>query len=453
MILLTKLKGIISTGQQRSVLIKKNIIVSVLNKGISFIVSFLLVRYTINYVNPEQYGIWLTITSISYWISLFDFGLTNGLRNRLAESLGNNDYILSRKYISTTYILLAIIFGMIAIIMLIANNFINWSSFLKLDSSQEPMLKSVFSIVLVCFCTSMIVRIIHTVFTADQRPSVSAVIGTFESIVVLIIILILTKSTEGSLIKLAYANSASKVIMIILITIFVFIFLPRYSRIRPGLKYIDFSLSKDILVLGGKFLLIQISMLVIFQVINFIIMRNLGAENVTLYNVLYKYYGAIHTAFIVFLTPFWSASTDAYVKNDITWIRNSIKKLQLFFIILVCIQIIMVMISPWLLKVWLNVEIAVPWSTNIMMAIYLLVASYSALYLYFINGIGKITMQMIVYISYASVSLPLMIVGAKLFGLNAIIFVITVLNIILIVVGKIQVEKILSRSAKGLWDK
>lgn len=451
--LLTKLKGIISTGQQRSVLIKKNIIVSVLNKGISFIVSFLLVRYTINYVNPEQYGIWLTITSISYWISLFDFGLTNGLRNRLAESLSKQNYILSKKYISTTYVLLGIIFGLIAIIMIVANSFINWSTFLKLDGDIEPLLKNVFNIVIVCFCTSMVVRIIHTVFIADQRPSISAIVGTFESIIVLAIILILTKTTEGNLVNLAYANSGSKVIMIIIITIMVFLLVPRYSRIKPGLKYVDLSLSKDILVLGGKFLLIQISMLVIYQAINFIIMRNLGAESVTLYNVLYKYYGAVNTIFIVFLTPFWSASTDAYVNGDITWIRNGIKKMRLLFILLIVVQIILAIISPWLLKLWLNVTIEVPWSTNIMMAIYLLIVSYTALYLYFINGIGKITMQMIVYISYACVSLPLMIIGSKIFGLNAIIFVITILNVILIIIGKIQIEKILSRSAKGLWNK
>ena len=451
--LLTKLKGIISTGQQRSVLIKKNIIVSVLNKGISFIVSFLLVRYTINYVSTEQYGIWLTITSISYWISLFDFGLTNGLRNRLAESLSKQNYILSKKYISTTYVLLGIIFGLIAIIMIVANSFINWSTFLKLDGDIEPLLKNVFNIVIVCFCTSMVVRIIHTVFIADQRPSISAIVGTFESIIVLAIILILTKTTEGNLVNLAYANSGSKVIMIIIITIMVFLLVPRYSRIKPGLKYVDLSLSKDILVLGGKFLLIQISMLVIYQAINFIIMRNLGAESVTLYNVLYKYYGAVNTIFIVFLTPFWSASTDAYVNGDITWIRNGIKKMRLFFILLIVVQIILVIISPWLLKLWLNVTIEVPWSTNIMMAIYLLIVSYTALYLYFINGIGKITMQMIVYISYACVSLPLMIIGSKIFGLNAIIFVITILNVILIIIGKIQIEKILSRSAKGLWNK
>ena len=241
--------------------------------------------------------------------------------------------------------------------------------------------------------------------------------------------------------------------MIIIITIMVFLLVPRYSRIKPGLKYVDLSLSKDILVLGGKFLLIQISMLVIYQAINFIIMRNLGAESVTLYNVLYKYYGAVNTIFIVFLTPFWSASTDAYVNGDITWIRNGIKKMRLFFILLIVVQIILVIISPWLLKLWLNVTIEVPWSTNIMMAIYLLIVSYTALYLYFINGIGKITMQMIVYISYACVSLPLMIIGSKIFGLNAIIFVITILNVILIIIGKIQIEKILSRSAKGLWNK
>lgn len=447
------LKYKFNSGQKRSILIKANVVISIINKGVSFIVSFLLVRFTINYVDSEQYGIWLTITSLSYWISLFDFGLTNGMRNKLAESLSNDNYLLAKKYISTTYILLAIIFSFVAIILLIINKFVSWSSFLKLEENIDCTLNYVFIIVIICFCLSMIVRTIHTVFIADQRPALSAIMGTVESASVLIIIIILTNTTkEGSLINLAYANSATKIIIMILISIFTFLFIPRYIKIKPGLKFIDLKLSKNILGLGGKFLIIQLSMLLIYQVINFIIIRNLGAEEVTLYNVLYKYYGAVNTAFVVFLTPFWSASTDAYIKGDINWIKKSINKLNLIFLCLTGIQIILIIISPWLLKVWLNVDIIVPRSTNVLMAIYLLVLSYSSLYMYFINGIGKITLQMIIYIIYACLSIPIMIIGTKIYGLNALIIVIIILNLILILLGKIQIEKLLSFSAKGIWN-
>lgn len=451
--LIDKIRNLIFCGQDRSSVLKINIIVSVLNKGVSFIVSFLLVTVTISYVNTEQYGIWLTITSISYWVSLFDFGLTHGLRNRLAEAISLGDDALAKKYVSTTYVVLSIIFIPLLMILLLLNHYILWTTFLNLDASLEPTLKVVFSIVISCFCVTSVLRIISTVFIADQRPALSAILDTICFIAIFVFIIILMKITTGNLVYLAIANSITKLIILAIVSIITFAFVKRYKVYRPSIKSVDFSLTKKILGLGGKFFVIQVSMLLIYQLVNFIITRYLGPENVTLYNVTNKYYSAINTAFIVFLTPFWSASTDAFVKHDYEWIKNSVKKLRWFFLILIIVQIILVIVSPWLMKIWLHATVVVPWSTNVLMALYMLALTYSSLYMYFINGIGKISLQMIIYLLYAVVSLPLMILGAKYIGLNSIIILTTTINALLIVFGKTQMNRILEGTAKGIWNK
>ena len=38
--------------------------------------------------------------------------------------------------------------------------------------------------------------------------------------------------------------------------------------------------------------------------------------------------------FTIFLEPFWSASTEAYFKKDIQWIKNAIKKYNYLNIII-----------------------------------------------------------------------------------------------------------------------
>ena len=73
-------------GSERSVIIKKNIVQSSGFKVASIIISLLVVPITIDYVNAEQYGIWLTLSSIVHWISYFDLGLGHGLRNKFAEA-------------------------------------------------------------------------------------------------------------------------------------------------------------------------------------------------------------------------------------------------------------------------------------------------------------------------------------------------------------------------------
>ncbi|MDR1742681.1 MAG: hypothetical protein LBR48_02540, partial [Dysgonamonadaceae bacterium] len=64
----TKLNRIINSRlagkSERSTNAVKNIVASFGIKGVSIAVQLLLVPMTINYVNPTQYGIWLTLSSI-----------------------------------------------------------------------------------------------------------------------------------------------------------------------------------------------------------------------------------------------------------------------------------------------------------------------------------------------------------------------------------------------------
>ena len=92
-----------------------NILISFFFRGGSILLSFILVPLTINYIKPDAYGVWLTITSLVGWIAMFDIGIANGLRNRLSESLAANDYEKSRTYVSTTYV----ITGLIAFLLIL----------------------------------------------------------------------------------------------------------------------------------------------------------------------------------------------------------------------------------------------------------------------------------------------------------------------------------------------
>jgi O-antigen/teichoic acid export membrane protein len=58
-----------------------NIASSFVIKGASILLSLLLVPLTLDYLNPYEYGIWLTLSSVLMWINYFDIGLGNGLRN------------------------------------------------------------------------------------------------------------------------------------------------------------------------------------------------------------------------------------------------------------------------------------------------------------------------------------------------------------------------------------
>src|ERR1700712_3937029 len=131
----TNLLQLINRGHERSVKAKKNIIKSVLLKGGSLIVSLILMPLTINYVNPTQYGIWLTLSSVIAWAAFFDIGMGNGLKNKLAAAIALGDTARARSYVTTTYFMLIIISVLMFVVFFFVNPLINWSGILGVKSS------------------------------------------------------------------------------------------------------------------------------------------------------------------------------------------------------------------------------------------------------------------------------------------------------------------------------
>src|SRR5665647_651981 len=150
-------------GQDRSIKIKKNILASFVIKGFSIAISIILVPLTINYVNPTQYGIWLTLSSIITWFSFFDIGFGHGLRNKFAEALAKGEEELARIYVSTTYAILCIIIGIVLILFLCINPFINWAKILNTTQEMAGELSILAGIVFIFFCLRFIFQLVTTV--------------------------------------------------------------------------------------------------------------------------------------------------------------------------------------------------------------------------------------------------------------------------------------------------
>jgi O-antigen/teichoic acid export membrane protein len=450
--IICSIRNKLSPSNERSLNVFRNILASFGLKGISILISLLLVPLTINYVSPSMYGIWLTLISIVGWVAYFDVGLAHGFRNRFAEAKAINDTILARKLVSTTYVSLILIFSFSLLIMTIINSRLNWGEILNVDQSLNAGLTKVFFILISVFCVQMILNIFLALLTADQKPALSSMINTVGQLISLIMIFILSKTEEGNLIHLSLVLSGIPCITIFIFTIIMFCF-SKYKIYSPCIKYIDFSLIKNILHLGGNFFIIQISILFIFQFTNIILLRVQGSEAVTEYNIAHKYFNIIYMVAVIILTPFWSAFTDAYTKKDFIWMKNIYNKLSKIWFIAVVGYIIMLLISPYLYKIWLHNAVSIPFSLSLVMGLYILILSRANLYMYLINGTGKLKMQLIIYLCFAIISMPMLIFSSNYGGgIGVVCFFILVYSMQAIL-SHIQLSKIINNKAVGIWNK
>ena len=302
-------KGLITRGHDRSVNIKKNILGLFVIRGLSIAISFILVPLTIHYINPTRYGIWLTLSSIIGWFGFFDIGFGNGLRNRFAEAITKGEDELARIYISTTYAILSLIITVLLVTFFCINPFINWTKILNAPAGMGRELGLLALIVFTFFCLQFVLQLITTVITANQRPAKASMFNFLGSLVSLLIIFILTKTTSGNLIYLGLALGSTPVLVLIASTSW--FYTHEYKKYAPSLKYVKFNYARNLMSLGIKFFFIQIASIVLYQTDNIIIAQLFGPAEVTPYNIVYKYFGVVTMVLSIVMMPLWSAFTEA----------------------------------------------------------------------------------------------------------------------------------------------
>lgn len=361
-------------------------------RGGNILIGLLLVPMTINYVDSTNYGIWLTLSSMVGWMSFFNIGLNNGLKNKLGDALAKHDYYKGKIYVSTTYAMLAIIFVPLMLILLIIVPYVDWHSFLNIPNTLGNSLNLSICILIIYFCIHFILSTINMVLHADQNPAGASSRDFVQQLLSLIIIWILTSTSQGSLLELCIALCLTPLLVC---AIFNFtLFRTRYRNIAPSIKYINFSVAPELLNLGVKFFIIQIAGIIQYQMSNFLILRYIGANEVTYYNISYKYVSVLWMFWSIITTPIWVAVTDAIANNDYEWIKHTKRKyLRIFGVFSIC-GMAMLYFSPFVYKTWIGNSVHIPFYLTFFVLIYILVMMFGNIYVSILNGASQLNLQM-----------------------------------------------------------
>lgn len=445
-------KKLFSTGLSRSTKIKNEIIYSFLIKGVSIVIGFIYVPLLIDYLDSERYGIWLTLSSFIGWFNFFDFGLGNGFRNKLTEAIARNDIEKAKEYTSTTYFFVSGIFLLISILLLVILHFINWERLLNIQPIYLQDVKTTLIILSVYLSLRFILKLIGIIYIASQKPSINNLMVPLANVISFIIILFVSKIGEGSLIKLGLITSLSLILVYLFFTIYAFS--GKFSNIKPSLKCVRIKDSKDLMNMGFKFFIIQILGTLIYMTSNFLISHFIGPNEVTIYNIAYKYLSLPLMVVGIIVMPFWSAFTDAYTKKEYNWMRKNMKRLLVMIFVILVLITIMVVFSPIVYNIWIKNRIQVPFLITVLVGIFIATHIIEQPFNNFLNGVGKIKISIILVIIKFLLFFPLVYISQKMnFGISGIISAGILINIISLVVNPIQVYKILSLKADGIWDK
>jgi O-antigen/teichoic acid export membrane protein len=288
---------------------------------------------------------------------------------------------------------------------------------------------------------------------ADQRPAVNNAFGPLGSLVTIIIIFILIKTTkDGSLLILGFVLSFVPVLILIIMTLI--LFNGRYKKYKPSIKFINFKYSRDLLSLGARFFILQVSSVILFSTSNIIITQVLGPQEVTVYNIAYKYFSIPIMIYAIIMTPVWSAVTDAYAKDDMNWLRIVLSKLNRISVLFVVGIVLMLLASGFVYKLWIGDRVEIPCILSVMLAVFAIINVVLSPFSHYINGFGKLKLSTTIVYSQIVVFIPLAILLTKSsLGAAGIVLATCLINGIGLIFEPIQINKILNKKANGIWGK
>lgn len=440
----------------RSIKMYKNTAAMLLIKGISILISLMSAPIMLHHVNRADYGVLLTLTSIVSWIGCMDIGLGNGLRNTLSGMLAKGYICAAKKTVSSSYAVLALYIVLLIAVGLIICPFIDWINVFNTPTSDAEEIRNLVIVVFVAFCIQFFLGLINSILFACQLPALqSLLIFISQMLTFLALIIQVYIFNVSSVFQIGAVNCLMPPIVLFVGSII--LFLTKLRDISPSFKLIELKSVSGVLSLGIKFFVLQIVTIILFQANNIIITRVVGPEAVVEYNMAFKYISILTLVFNIIITPIWSATTDAYVKADFTWIRKTLSLSKKICYLIIVVGAIMTLFSKHVYSWWLGKDsINISYTTTCLVFLYISCELLYKVYGTIINGTGKVFAQMVITGMIAICYIPLAHLLGKFFGLSGVLAVNFLVFFLNFIWSRIQCEKIItpdSTSKRGFWYK
>lgn len=394
--------------------LKSNISLGMVWKFFNILFIYLTVPLLLTYLGAEYYGVWVTIFTILNAAYFMDFGISLGVKNKVTESIAKKDLLAAKTYISTAYFSISFVVGIFFFIIIFLVLYFNMQTLFNTHISESE-LKTTLLISCILIMFSVVLNIYKSLLNAIQQSSkVELAMAIFQGLVFLQILL-LPKIINQSLIVVGLIYGLTNVFIAIVFSI---IFFKKNKQLMPSIKYFKKNKIKEILGLGSNFFVIQLALIIILTTDNLIITSLINPEATTSYSIINKVYQPFIIISTFIFTPLWTLYTNAYFNFDYTWIKNTFIKLNKYFVVLIIFLIILYFNFNWIIKLWIPEPLNYSNILLICFSLFVLIKIYGDIYMTFLNGIGKIKLQMWLFIFAATINIPLSVFFVKYVNLN-----------------------------------
>lgn len=186
-----------------------------------------------------------------------------------------------------------------------------------------------------------------------------------------------------------------------------------------------------------------------------IVGRIFGYDEVSNYNIAFRYFNIPLFIISIILTPYWPIFSESFVNKETTRIKKIMLKLLRLWLLIVLIAILMLLFAPYIYSIWVGKKIKIQFLLNLGMFLYCIISGWNSVFAVFINSTSKLRIQLFSAIVTGLVNVPLAVFLAKntSLGTSGVIFSTCICLLAGAVWGPIQYNKLVNNKATGIWNK
>ena len=156
--------------------------------------------------------------------------------------------------------------------------------------------------------------------------------------------------------------------------------------------------------------------------------------------------------FSLIIAPIWVAARDAYIHDDISWIRGIMKKLNIIWIFFVLGSLLQLMLSQFAYDLWIGKSLNVSFYITALCFVYFILNMKAGIYNNIINGTGKVKLQFIMYFIQVVIHIPFAILLGKIWGIEGVLVSMCFIMFLNTLWMSKQCNLLLQKKATGLWN-
>ncbi len=399
--------------------IRYTAITSILAKILSMLIPLVTVRYALNYLGAEIYGLWNTVLSFFSMFAFADLGLGSGLQTTLSQAQGRDDMEESRRLVSSTYVILVISSTIIVIIILGIYGMIDWKSLMNVQSDVASQL--VGKVVLIIVLSKLInipFSLVNRTQLALQEGYRGNIWQCFANMISILLIIVVVKWDIG---KVSLIVVSTYAIVLVSILNFIVYFRVQRKELAPALKYADRKTAKRMLKIGVAFCLLSVFTNIGLSLDSFIVAKVSSLEEAATYSIIYRATGLISVGCGMLSAPLWGAFGEALERKDYFWVKERCKKTAVVSLaISMAGTVFLLVFGRLLFAIWLGKSIAYSNSMLFGMCMTQCLLSFIAPYFMILNARGIVIKQIAVFCVYTVISVFLKFVAGGIIGIQLI---------------------------------